>query len=125
MTSLPTTVWGAINRAKIDLRKFHSEQDAAKKEKLRSVAILSSANADKVVGSKPYARRWKNEVLFLNGYDDNNRFWEDDKEHWNLETVPSWTRGKCLKVQEPNYGFTTLLNGREAVYLGRPEIPSR
>ena len=32
MTNLPNTLWGAINRAKLELRKFHLEENPKKKE---------------------------------------------------------------------------------------------
>jgi hypothetical protein len=48
MSGLPSTLWGAINRAKLDLRKFHLEQNQTKKG-LKKKAVLSMENADKVV----------------------------------------------------------------------------
>uniref|UniRef100_A0A6C0F5S0 Uncharacterized protein n=1 Tax=viral metagenome TaxID=1070528 RepID=A0A6C0F5S0_9ZZZZ len=133
MSALPSTLWGAINRAKIDIRKYHLEQDLKKKEKLKKLAEASMANADKVVGPGPHKfmssrSEWRREVLFLNYYDDDariGRYWQDDKEHWNLETVPSWAVDKTLKVQEPALGETFVVNGIQRIYAWRPEHQDR
>jgi hypothetical protein len=71
---------------------------------------------------------WRKEILFFNYYDDDERigrYWQDDKEHWNLETVPSWAVGKLLKVQEPALGETFVVNGVQRMYAWRPEHQDR
>ena len=133
MSALPSTLWGAINRAKIDIRKYHLEQNLKKKEKLKKLAEASIANADNVVGPGPHRfmssrSGWRKEVLFFNYYDDDariGRYWQDDKEHWNLETIPSWAVGKSIKVQEPALGETFVVNGVQRMYAWRPEHQDR
>jgi hypothetical protein len=109
------------------------EQDPKKKEKLRQLAEASMANADKVVGPGPHrfvsARsEWRKEVLFLNYYEEDQKlggYWRDNKEHWNLETVPSWAVGKPVKVQEPDLGAYFVVNGLGRIYAVRPEHQNR
>jgi hypothetical protein len=128
MSKLPTTLWGAINRAKLDIRKFHLEKDAKKKESLREKALAAIANADNVVGPGPKRfmssrHNWRREVLYLNYYEEDvsvGRYWEDDKEVWNLETMPSWAFNPDLKIHEPNLGTKVVLHGKEYVYKIRP-----
>lgn len=125
-SSLPTTLWGAINRAKIDIRKYHLETNSKKKEKLRENAILSMENADKVVGPGPHRfmstrGKWKNEILYLhNGDEITGAYWTDDKEHWNLDTVPEWAAGQNLKIQEPKVGAVFTVRGKSVTYEKRP-----
>jgi hypothetical protein len=131
---LPTTLWGAINRAKIDIRKYHLEQNPKKKELLKLKAVASMENADKVVGPGPHKynsarQHWRNEVLYLNSYDDHcaaiGRYWQDNQVHWSLEKLPSWAAGKDLKVQEPEVGYSTFVQGREVYYGVRPQHQDR
>ena len=132
--TLPTTLWGAINRAKIDIRKYHIEQNPKKKDLLKLKAVASMENADKVVGPGPHKynsarEHWRNEVLYLNSYDDEypkiGRYWQDNKVHWSIESVPSWAQGKDLKVQEPDFMYTTVVQGKEVYYGIRPEHQDR
>lgn len=129
MSKLPTTLWGAINRAKMDLRKFHLEQDPKKKEKLKVLAIASMENADKQVGSGPHKYRssrhlWRNEILYLsNGdLDDEARgpYWQDTVEHWSIELVPEWARNQSVKVLEPAIGAIIAVQGSQCHYRGHP-----
>jgi hypothetical protein len=39
MSKLPSTLWGAINRAKLELRKFHLEENPKKKEQQKLKAM--------------------------------------------------------------------------------------
>ena len=129
MSKLPTTLWGAINRAKLELRKFHLEENPKKKEQHRQNAIEASENADKVIGPGPHKymstrQNWRNEVLYLNYYEEDprvGRYWEDDKVLWSLDSIPDWAFNKDLKVQEPKYGDRFVLRGKEFVYSVRPE----
>jgi len=129
MSNLPTTLWGAINRAKLELRKFHLEENPKKKEQQKKKAIEASENADKVVGPGPFKymstrHKWRNEVLYLNYYEDDRsvgRYWEDDKVQWSLDTIPVWATNNNLKVHlEPKYGDRFVLRGKEFVYRARP-----
>ena len=125
-SSLPTSLWGAINRAKLDIRKYHLETNEKKREKLRENALLSIANADKVVGPGPHRYmssrgKWKNEILYLhNGDEHTGAYWPDDKEHWNIDTVPEWAVGKSLKIQEPTVGSVFIVRGKPVTYEKRP-----
>ena len=125
-SKLPTTLWGAINRAKIDIRKYHLESNPQKKGLLRAKAILSIENADKVVGPGPHRfmssrNNWRNEVLFLhNGNEEFGAYWQDDKEHWNIDTVPEWAKDQKMEVQEPNVGCLFMIRGKQVEYLKRP-----
>jgi hypothetical protein len=133
MSNLPTTLWGAINRAKLELRKFHLEENPKKKEKQKQKAIEASENADNVVGPGPFKymstrQNWRNEVLYLNYYEVDprvGRYWEDDKVQWSLDLIPEWATNKDLKVQEPKYGDRFVLRGKEFVYSVRPELQHR
>jgi len=133
MSTLPTTLWGAINRAKIDIRKYHLEKNPKKKDLLREKALASMANADLVVGPGPHrfisARgKWRNEVLFLNNYEEDpalGRYWQDTKEHWNIESVPEWAAGQNLKVQEPVVGSVIVIQGKPRTYEQRPPHQDR
>ena len=128
MSKLPTTLWAAINRAKLDLRKYHLEKDPAKKEKLRTLAIQSMANADEVVGPGPHkfqrsSRRhlWRNEILYLNnnvGDESIGPYWQDTKEHWSLDSIPEWAH-QPIKVQEPTIGAKILVSNRTIEYPER------
>lgn len=131
MSKLPTSLWGAINRAKLDLRKFHLEQDPKKKEKLRILAIASMANADKQVGPGPHKflrsssrHLWRNEILYLSNGDmtDDARgpYWQDSVEHWSLDTLPEWARNQSVKVQEPTVGTIITVQGKPCHYKGHP-----
>jgi len=128
MSSLPTTLWGAINRAKLDLRKYHLEENPKKKDELKKKAVLAIDNADKVVGPGPHKfmssrHGWRNEVLYINSYEENScvgRYWQDKKVHWSLDTVPEWATNKDLKVQEPVVGTKHTVNGTQLVYSARP-----
>jgi hypothetical protein len=127
-SKLPTTLWAAINRAKLDLRKYHLEEDPTKKEKLRAKAILSIANADKVVGPGPHkfqrseARHlWRNEILYLNnGIKDETigPYWQDTVEHWSLESIPEWAF-QPIKIQEPQVGTPIMVQGKTIPYPDR------
>ena len=133
MSSLPITLWGAINRAKIDIRKYHLEKNPKKKEVLREKALAAIANADQVVGPGPHRfmssrSKWRNEVLFLNNYEEDpalGRYWQDDKEQWSIENVPEWAAGKNLKVQEPNVGCVIVVQGKGRTYEQRPPHQDR
>jgi hypothetical protein len=133
MSKLPTTLWGAINRAKLDLRKYHLEKNPEKKEQLKKKAIEAMENADKVVGPGPFKymstrQNWRNEVLYLNYYEDDasvGRYWEDDKVRWCLDYIPLWATNKDLKVNEPKYGIKYAVRGKEFVYGVRPEHQDR
>jgi hypothetical protein len=125
---LPTTLWAAINRAKLDLRKYHLEQDPVKKEKLRTLAIRSIKNADEVIGPGPHkfqrsqARHlWRNEILYLNN-DINNEtigpYWQDTKEHWSLDSIPEWAL-QPIKTQEPQVGTPIVVQGKTIPYPKR------
>jgi hypothetical protein len=133
MSGLPSTLWGAINRAKLDLRKFHLEKNQTKKEALKKKAILSMANADKVVGPGPHRfistrQDWRKEILFLNYYEDDDkigRYWQDDKDQWNLESIPLWATNPNMKVQEPLFGSVISVQGANMTYVVRPEHQDR
>jgi len=133
MSNLATTLWGAINRAKLELRKFHLEENPKKKEKQKQKAIEASENADNVVGPGPFKymstrQNWRNEVLYLNYYEENlrvGRYWEDDKVRWSLDAVPEWATNTDLKVQEPKYGDRFTIRGKEFVYSVRPKLQDR
>jgi hypothetical protein len=133
MSGLPSTLWGAINRAKLDLRKFHLEQNPIKKEALKKKAILSMENADKVVGPGPHKfmssrHGWRKEILFLNYYEDDDkigRYWQDDKDQWNLESIPLWATNPNMKVQEPLFGSVISVQGVNMTYVFRPEHQDR
>jgi len=133
MSILPTTLWGAINRAKIDIRKYHLEKNPKKKDLLKVKALASIANADQVVGPGPHRfissrGKWRNEVLFLNYYEENpalGRYWQDTKEHWTLENVPEWALGQDLKVQEPKAGSVFVIQGKNFTYEQRPPHQDR
>ena len=128
MSKLPTTLWGAINRAKLELRKFHLEENPKKKEQQRQKAIEASENADKVIGPGPFKymstrHNWRNEVLYLNYYEDDRsvgRYWEDTLMQWSLDAIPEWATNKDLKVQEPQAGDRFTVRGKEFVYSVRP-----
>jgi len=129
MSKLPTTLWGAINRAKLELRKFHLEENPKKKEQQKLKAIAAVENADKVVGPGPFKymstrQNWRNEVLYLNYYEDDprvGRYWEDSAVHWSLDSIPTWATNRDTKVQEPKLGDKFVLRGKEFVYGVRPE----
>ena len=133
MSKLPITLWGAINRAKLDIRKFHLEKDAKKKEKLREKAEVAIENADKVVGPGPHRfmssrHNWRCEVLYLNYYEEDptiGRYWEDNKEQWSLETMPKWAFNPDMKVQEPALGSKIVIRGKTHVYQVRPPHQDR
>jgi hypothetical protein len=133
MSSLPITLWGAINRAKIDIRKYHLEKNPKKKEVLREKALAAIANADQVVGPGPHRfmssrSKWRNEVLFLNNYEEDpalGRYWQDNKEHWSLDRVPEWAVSQNLKVQEPVVGCVIVVQGKERTYEQRPPHQDR
>jgi hypothetical protein len=126
---LPTTLWAAINRAKLDIRKYHLEQDPIKKEKLRTVAIRSIANADKVIGPGPHKFQrsqsrhlWRNEILYLNnGINDETLgpYWQDAKEHWSLDSIPEWAFQQPVKIQEPQVGTLIVVQGKTIPYPKR------
>jgi len=129
MSKLPTTLWGAVNRAKLELRKFHLEENPKKKEQQKQKAIAAMENADKVIGPGPHRytstrHNWRNEVLYLNYYEEDEavgRYWEDYKVQWSLETMPWWAFNKDLKVQEPMAGDRVTIRGKDFVYSVRPE----
>ena len=129
MSKLPTTLWGAVNRAKLELRKFHLEENQKKKEQQKQKAIAAMENADKVIGPGPHKymstrHNWRNEVLYLNYYEEDQcvgRYWEDYKVQWSLESMPWWAFNKDLKVQEPKYGDKVTIRGKDFVYSVRPE----
>lgn len=129
MSKLPTTLWGAVNRAKLELRKFHLEENPKKKEQQKQKAIAAMENADKVIGPGPHRytstrHNWRNEVLYLNYYEEDEavgRYWEDYKVQWSLESMPWWAFNKDLKVQEPTAGERVTIRGKEFVYGVRPE----
>jgi hypothetical protein len=133
MSNLPTTLWGAINRAKIDIRKYHLEKNPKKKAVLREKALAAMANADAVVGPGPHRfissrSKWRNEVLFLNNYEEDpklGRYWQDDKEQWSIENVPEWAADQSLKVQEPKVGCVIVVQGRGRTYEQRPPHQDR
>jgi hypothetical protein len=133
MSKLPTTLWGAINRAKLDLRKYHLEKNPQKKEKLKAAAILAMENADKQVGPGPHRfmgsrHGWRNEILYLNYYEEDRdvgRYWQDNSEQWSLSSIPTWALNQDMKVQEPSYGDTFVVRGKKFVYRERPEISDR
>jgi len=128
MSKLPGTLWGAINRAKLEIRKYHLEKDEKKKAKLLDKVVTAMENADNVVGPGPHRfmssrNNWRCEVLYLNYYEDCSivgRYWEDNKEVWNLDTIPNWARNPDMKVQEPDCGTTIVLRGKEYIYRERP-----
>jgi len=129
MSKLPSTLWGAINRAKLELRKFHLEENTKKKEQQKQKAIAAMENADTVIGPGPHKymstrHNWRNEVLYLNYYEEDQcvgRYWEDYKVQWSLESIPWWALNKDLKVQEPKAGDRVTIRGKEFVYSVRPE----
>ena len=129
MSKLPSTLWGAVNRAKLELRKFHLEENQKKKEQQKLKAIAAMENADKVIGPGPHRymstrHNWRNEVLYLNYYEEDEavgRYWEDYKVQWSLESMPWWAFNKDLKVQEPKAGDRVTIRGKEFVYSVRPE----
>jgi len=133
MSGLPSTLWGAINRAKLDLRKFHLEQNQTKKEALKKKAVLSMENADKVIGPGPHRfmssrHEWRKEILFLNYYEDDakiGRYWQDDKDQWTLDSIPLWAKNTNMKVQEPLFGSVISVQGNSMTYLVRPEHQDR
>jgi hypothetical protein len=133
MSKLPTTLWGAINRAKLELRKFHLEENTKKKEQQKQKAIAAMENADVVIGPGPHRymstrHNWRNEVLYLNYYEEDRlvgRYWEDNSVHWSLEFIPQWALNKDLKVQEPKFGDKFTVRGKEFVYSVRPEHQDR
>jgi len=128
ISKLPSTLWGAINRAKLELRKFHLEENEKKKDQQKLKAIEAMENADMVIGPGPHkfmSRRhnWRNEVLYLNYYEEDivvGRYWEDNKVQWSLETIPWWALNKDIKVQEPQAGDRFTVRGKEFVYGVRP-----
>jgi len=129
MSKLPSTLWGAINRAKLELRKFHLEENTKKKEQQKQKAIAAMENADTVIGTGPHKymstrHNWRNEVLYLNYYEEDQcvgRYWEDYKVQWSLDSIPWWALNKDLKVQEPKAGDRVTIRGKEFVYSVRPE----
>ena len=133
MSKLPTTLWGAINRAKLELRKFHLEENTKKKEQQKQKAIAAMENADSVIGPGPHKymstrHNWRNEVLYLNYYEEDQcvgRYWEDYKVQWSLDSIPWWALNKDLKVQEPKAGERVTIRGKEFVYSVRPEVCQR
>jgi len=133
MSKLPTTLWGAINRAKLELRKFHLEENPKKKEQQRQKAIEASENADKVIGPGPFKymstrHNWRNEVLYLNYYEDDRsvgRYWEDTLMQWSLDAIPEWATNKDLKVQEPKLDDKFVLRGKAFIYTVRPPHQDR
>lgn len=128
MTPLPTSLWGAVNRAKLELRKYHLEENPKKKEKQKQKAIVAIANADKVVGPGPFKymstrQNWRNEVLYLNYWEVDRsvgNYWEDDKVQWSLKSIPEWAIKYDLKIQEPLIGDKFTIRGKEFVYGVRP-----
>jgi hypothetical protein len=130
MSKLPSTLWGAVNRAKLELRKFHLEENPKKKEQQKLKAIAAMENADKVIGPGPHRymstrHNWRNEVLYLNYYEEDEavgRYWEDYKVQWSLESMPWWAFNKDLKIQEPKAGDRVTIRGKEFVYGVRPEL---
>jgi hypothetical protein len=133
MSKLPTTLWGAVNRAKLELRKFHLEENPKKKEQQKQKAIAAMENADTVIGPGPHKymstrHNWRNEVLYLNYYEEDQcvgRYWEDYKVQWSLDSIPWWALNKDLKVQEPKAGDRVTIRGKEFVYSVRPEVCQR
>jgi hypothetical protein len=133
MSNLPTTLWGAINRAKLELRKFHLEENPKKKIQQKQKAIEAMKNADKVIGPGPFKymstrHNWRNEVLYLNYYEEDRlvgRYWEDDEVHWSLDTIPWWALNNDVKVQEPKAGDKFTIRGKEFVYGVRPPHQDR
>jgi len=133
MSKLPTTLWGAVNRAKLELRKFHLEENPKKKEQQKQKAIAAMENADTVIGPGPHKymstrHNWRNEVLYLNYYEEDQcvgRYWEDYKVQWSLDSIPWWALNKDLKVQEPKAGYRVTIRGKEFVYSVRPEVCQR
>ena len=133
MSKLPTTLWGAINRAKLELRKFHLEENTKKKEQQKQKAIAAMENANAVIGLGPHRymsarHNWRNEVLYLNYYEEDRlvgRYWEDNSVQWSLEFIPQWALNKDLKVQEPKFGDKFVLHGKEFVYSVRTEHQDR
>jgi hypothetical protein len=133
MSKLPTTLWGAVNRAKLELRKFHLEENPKKKEQQKQKAIAAMENADTVIGPGPHKymstrHNWRNEVLYLNYYEEDQcvgRYWEDYKVQWSLESIPWWALNKDLKVQEPKAGDRVTIRGKKFVYSVRPEVCQR
>jgi hypothetical protein len=130
MSKLPSTLWGAVNRAKLELRKFHLEENPKKKEQQKLKAIAAMENADKVIGPGPHRymstrHNWRNEVLYLNYYEEDEavgRYWEDYRVQWSLESMPWWAFNKDLKIQEPKAGDRVTIRGKEFVYGVRPEL---
>jgi len=129
MSNLPTTLWAAINRAKLDLRKYHLEKNSVKKDKLATKAIESMANADKVVGwqvvgwhkFRSYRHLWRNEILYLNNSindDTIGPYWQDTEEHWSLDKIPDWAL-QPIKVKEPQIGTTIVVQCKEISYPKR------
>lgn len=129
MSVLPSTLWGAINRAKLEIRKYHLEENAKKKDKQKEKAIAAMENADAVIGPGPFKyistrQNWRNEVLYLNYYENDprvGRYWEDDKTQWSIETIPEWAKNPDLKVQEPKYADKYIVRGATFAYSIRPE----
>jgi hypothetical protein len=128
MSKLPSTLWGAINRAKLEIRKYHVEENPKKKEQQKLKAIEAAENADKVVGPGPHnymskRHNWRNEVLYLNYYEEDprvGRYWEDEVVQWSLDSIPAWALNKDTKVQEPKFGDKYVVRGKEFVYAVRP-----
>jgi len=133
MSTLPTTLWGAINHAKLDLRKYHLEENPKKKEILKAKAIKSMENADNAVGPGPHRfmssrHNWRNECLFLNYYEEDRtlgRYWEDDTVQWSLESIPEWAMNPDMKMKQPKYGYILQVRGRKLYYTEAPELQKR
>jgi hypothetical protein len=122
---LPTTDFGAIKRAKVDIQKYLLNTNPAKADALREAAEASIANADEHAGGR---REWRKEVLlasnqpfcrlFHPGATNFGWYLPTKTVQWGIDKMPDWARnGKA----EPDSG--TLIEGKS--YIKSPPSQSR
>jgi|LauGreDrversion2_2_1035103.scaffolds.fasta_scaffold02021_3 hypothetical protein len=109
---LPSTEFGAIKRAKVDIQKHLLNTNPAKAGALREAALASIANADDCTG-RSGRHNWRNEALLASNQQFSGEFYKESgrnffnwyvltgREQWGIDKMPDWARnGK----PEPNRG---------------------
>jgi hypothetical protein len=124
---LPTTLHGAINRAKLDIRKhkLEVEKDGKLVAKLKAAAEASIKNADEVAAGTNRVN-WRRELLFISRSDIFGNgtvygwYGNDNKEHWNIDKVPFWALHEEIDIKEPEIDEPIFVRGKEFKYKAIP-----
>jgi len=126
---LPSTEFGAIKRAKMDIQKHILNTNPAKSGALREAALASIRNAHDCTG-RGGRHNWRNEVLIASNQQFSGEFFRDsgatnfnwyvltETPQWGIDIMPDWARnGKS----EPNRG--ALIEGKS--YTMAPKSQAR